>query len=78
MNLRSNKNKELVVTEEIGKLERANCRASRISEMVNPIVLVRDNNGIYHDLEGNLRNEQGQKLDAEGNPIVEVVNHFDR
>ncbi|KAL1188182.1 hypothetical protein V5N11_003211 [Cardamine amara subsp. amara] len=54
-------------------LEITNCKALGKSEMVNLIVLVRDDNGILHDSEGNLYNELGQKLDYEGEAIVEEV-----
>ncbi|KAL1193111.1 hypothetical protein V5N11_021547 [Cardamine amara subsp. amara] len=74
MKLRSNKDKELLVSEEIGKLERTNRKAQRI---VKTVVLVRNTDGELLDLEGNLCNELGQRLDAEGNPIVEAVDEED-
>ncbi|KAL1225370.1 hypothetical protein V5N11_009027 [Cardamine amara subsp. amara] len=74
MKLRSNKNKELLVFEEIEKLERTNRKARR---MVKTIVLVRDDAGTLWDLEGNLCNELGQRLDVEGNPIVEAIDEED-
>ena len=41
--------------------------------MVRPVVLLRDDTGILHDLDDNLRNELGQKHDATGNPVVETI-----
>ncbi|KAL1215286.1 hypothetical protein V5N11_016079 [Cardamine amara subsp. amara] len=45
--------------------------------MVKTVVLVRNTDGELLDLEGNLCNELGQRLDAEGNPIVEAVDEED-
>ena len=53
MKLRSSKYKELVATEEIEKLERANRKALRRSEMVRTVLIERDAAGIIRDLEGN-------------------------
>ena len=81
MKLRSSKDKELVATEEIEKVERANHKALRRSEMVKTVLIERDAAGIIRDLEGNQYNAQGQRLDADGNPIVEIVDntgHVDR
>ncbi|KAL1218137.1 hypothetical protein V5N11_033125 [Cardamine amara subsp. amara] len=46
--------------------------------MMNPLVLVMEKAGVLHDSEGQVRNAQGHKLDAEGNTIVEVVVGVDR
>ncbi|KAL1198835.1 hypothetical protein V5N11_008455 [Cardamine amara subsp. amara] len=60
MKLRSNKDKELLVSEEIGKLERTNRKAQR---MVKTVVLVRNTDGELLDLEGNLCNEEDACID---------------
>ena len=65
-------------TQELAKLEQVNRKAQRISEMVNLLVLFRDETGVLRDSEGHVRNVQGQKLDADGNAILEVVEHVDR
>jgi len=39
--------------------------------MVATLVLVRDENGDLHDLEGHLRNAAGQRIDAQGTVIHE-------
>ncbi|KAL1223420.1 hypothetical protein V5N11_003482 [Cardamine amara subsp. amara] len=43
--------------------------------MVKSIVLVRNTDGKLLDLEGNLCNELGQRLDAEGNPIRTLADY---
>ncbi|KAL1194225.1 hypothetical protein V5N11_035189 [Cardamine amara subsp. amara] len=72
---RSNKSIPIVnhSTQELGKLERANIKAHREVEMSNPIVLIRDEAGILHDLEGHALNAQGQKFDTDGNAIIKVA-----
>ena len=65
-------------TQELAKLERANRPAQRILEMVNLLVLFRDETGVLRDSEGHARNAQGQKLDADGNTILEVADRVDR
>lgn len=81
MKLRSSKDKEVIATEEIEKLGRANHKAFRTSEMVRTVLIERDAAGIIHDLEDNQYNAQAQRLDADGNPIVKIVDntgHVDR
>ena len=42
-------------------------------EMVNHVILRQDTAGVLRDQEGHVCNEQGQRLDENGNPIVPVV-----
>ncbi|CAA7029162.1 unnamed protein product [Microthlaspi erraticum] len=70
---RSNKLEELLnlTNQELAHLERTNRKAKKPVEMVNHIVLIRGEDGLLFDPEGNRYNEQGQKLDAAGNVIPE-------
>ncbi|CAA7017633.1 unnamed protein product [Microthlaspi erraticum] len=59
-----------LTNQELAHLERTNRKAKKPVEMVNHIVLIRGEDGLLFDPEGNRYNEQGQKLDAAGNVIV--------
>ncbi|CAA7059708.1 unnamed protein product [Microthlaspi erraticum] len=60
-----------LTNQELAHLERTNRKAKKPVEMVNHIVLIRGEDGLLFDPEGNRYNEQGQKLDAAGNVIPE-------
>ncbi|KAL1188094.1 hypothetical protein V5N11_003129 [Cardamine amara subsp. amara] len=70
--IRSNKNAELLSfpNQELGRIERTNRKARKLAEMVDPVILMRDEAGVLRDEDGHVCNAQGQRLDGNGNPIA--------
>ena len=63
----------LLSNQELAQLERAGRKAKKPAEMVNTVILRLDEAGILRDQQGHVCNEQGQRLDGEGNPIAPIV-----
>ncbi|CAH2065528.1 unnamed protein product [Thlaspi arvense] len=72
---RSNKEKELIDLDNqtLARLEQTNRKANKPVKMVAPLVLIQGEDGLLYDAEGNMRNEEGQRLADDGAVIEEQV-----